>query len=72
MHPFDVNETSFEHVYEHLEGEDIIGMTIHINTPADGYFIDTEIQNLSPPMRKQMFNQLSSLISTYKRLMGLI
>jgi hypothetical protein len=70
--PFNVNETSFEEVYNHVEGEDILGLTVHINTSTDGYFIDTEIQSLSPPMRKQLFKQLSSLISTYKRLMGLI
>ena len=72
MDPFDVNETSFQEVYDQIEGEDILGLTVHINTSTNGYFIDTEIETLSPPMRKQLLNQLASLVSTYKRLMGLI
>lgn len=72
MDPFDVNETSFQEFYNSPEAEKITGMTIHINTPGDGVFIDTQIEQVSPVLRKQIFLQIASIISTLKKPMELL
>jgi len=69
MDPFHVNEVSFEDVYEKLDPQSITRLIMSIDVyGSDGYMIDTEIESMTPEMRKQMLNQIMSLITTYQRL----
>jgi hypothetical protein len=71
--PFHVNEVQFEDIYDELDGNDITKMIMSIDVAGcDGYYINTEIDTMRPEMRKQMLNQIMSLITTYKRLNNML
>jgi hypothetical protein len=73
MDPFHVNEVSFDDLYEKLDPQSITRLIMSIDVyGSDGYMIDTEIESMTPEMRKQMLNQIMTLITTYKRLARMI
>jgi hypothetical protein len=71
--PFDVNQVSFDHIYEQIDPELITRMIMAVDvTGTDGFYIDCEIDKMTPAMRRQLLNQIMTLVTTYKRLCDLL
>lgn len=55
-----------------LDVHRIADIGLHVKMEGDGFYVDFELGDMSEPMKRQLFDQLVSLVTTYKSLSGFI
>lgn len=62
----------FQLLRDQIKLEDVQEMGLHIKVSDEGYYVDFELGAMSEAMKRQMFDQLTALVMTYKKLSSFI